>query len=117
MGNFLFETKATQISLEEVGSDVGLAVIAPIDFDEVGPGGDGVVLAEADATGVDGGFGEAGPGGDAGLVAVGADEVAGAEGLAIGAEEMTGGGWLDALGRSSPSGSGHRERAARSSRS
>src|SRR5580704_13019692 len=77
--------------------DVGLAVIAPIDFDEVGPGGDGEVLAKADAAGVDGGFGEAGPGGDAGVVAVGADEVAGAESLAIGADEMTGGSGLDAL--------------------
>ena len=77
--------------------DVGLAVIAPIDFDEVGPRSNGEVLAETDTHGVNGGFGEAGPGSDAGVVAVGADEVAGAESLAIGADEMTGGSGLDAL--------------------
>ena len=45
------------------------------------------MLAEANAAGVDGGFGEAGPGGDAGTGAVGADDVASAEGLAIGVDE------------------------------
>jgi hypothetical protein len=65
---------------------VGLTVVAPVDFDVVGPGSDGVVLAEADAAGVCGGFCKAGPFGDAGLVAIGSDEVAGAEGLAIGVD-------------------------------
>src|SRR5271170_5131078 len=66
------------------GSDVGLAVVAPIDFDESAPGSDGIVLAEADAAGVDDASGEPGPGCDAGLVAVGTDEEAGAEGLGAG---------------------------------
>jgi hypothetical protein len=70
-----------------VGRDVGLTDVAPVDFDEVRPRGDGVVLAEADAARLDAGFGEAGPGGDAGAGTVGADEVAGAEGLAIAVDE------------------------------
>ena len=36
------------------GGDVGLAVTAPVDFDEVGPGSDGVVLAEAESAGAGG---------------------------------------------------------------
>jgi hypothetical protein len=60
------------------------------------------VLAEADAAGVDGGFGEAGPIGDAGVVAVGADEVAGAEDLTVSADEVAGWGGLDALDRVLP---------------
>src|SRR6266576_7013273 len=70
-----------------VGGDVGLADVAPVDLDEVRPWGDGVVLAEADAARVDGGFGEAGPDCDTGAGAIGADEVAGAEGLAIAVDE------------------------------
>src|SRR5882672_4480133 len=70
-----------------VGGDVGLAEVAPVDLDEVRPWGDGVVLAEADAARVEGGFGEAGPDGDAGAGTVGADDVAGAEGLAIAVDE------------------------------
>jgi hypothetical protein len=62
-------------------------MVAPVDLDEVGPWRDRVVLAEADAAGVDGGGGEAGCCGDAGLVAVGADEVAGGESLAVGADD------------------------------
>jgi hypothetical protein len=42
-----------------------LAIVAPIDFDEVGPGGDRVVLAKADAARVNGGCGEVCPAGDA----------------------------------------------------
>ncbi len=79
------------------GCDVGLAVVAPVDLDEVGPGGDGVVLTQADAARVGRRCGEAGPGSDAGVVAVGTDEVAGAEGLAVGADEVAGGGGFDAL--------------------
>ncbi len=52
--------------------------------------------------GVGGGLFEAGPLGDAGLVAVGGDEVAGAEGLAVGVDEMAVGDWLDALDGVSP---------------
>jgi hypothetical protein len=70
------------------GGDVGLAVVGPVDLDEVGPGGDVVVLAEADAAGVGGGLFEVGPLGDAGLVAVGTDEVAGAKGAAIGVNQV-----------------------------
>ena len=55
------------------------------------------MLAQTDAPGVNVAAIEPGRCGDAGVVAVGADEVAGAEGLAIGADEMTCGGWLDAL--------------------
>src|SRR5713226_1736975 len=80
-----------------VGRDVGLAESAPVDFDEVRPWGDGVVLAEADAARLDGCFGEASPGGDTGAGTVGADEVAGAEGLAIAADESAFGRGRDAL--------------------
>ncbi len=33
------------------GGDVGLAIVAPVDLDVAGPGGEGEVLAEADALG------------------------------------------------------------------
>ena len=69
-----------------VWGDVGLAELAPIDLEEVCPRGDGVVLAKSDTAGSSCGLGEAGPGGDAGVVAVGADDVAAAKGLAIGAD-------------------------------
>ncbi len=68
------------------GGDVGLGVVGPVDFDEVCPGGDGEVLAEAYAAGAGGGSFEAGAGADAGLGAVGADDPAGAEGFVIGVD-------------------------------
>ena len=76
-------------------------MVAPIDFDEVSPRGDGVVLAEADAAGMGGGFFEASPLCDAGLVAVGADEEAGAKGLVVCADEIAAGDRPDALDRKS----------------
>ena len=48
------------------GGDVSLAVVAPVDFDEVTPGCYGVVLAKTDASGPDDARGETGQGGDAG---------------------------------------------------
>src|ERR1700739_1269170 len=80
-----------------VGGDVGLADVAPVDLDEVGPWSDGVVLAEADAARLDGIVGEAGPGGDAGAGTVGADKIAGVEGLAIAVDESAAGCGSDAL--------------------
>jgi len=61
-------------------------VIGPIDLDEVRPGGDGEVLAEADAASACGGSFESGPGADAGLMAVGTDDPTGASGVAIRAD-------------------------------
>ena len=62
-------------------------MVAPVDFDEVWSREvDGEVLAEADALGAVGGTVEGGPGADAGLVAVGSDDVAGADGVAVGAD-------------------------------
>ena len=75
--------------------DVGLAMVAPVDLNEVGPRSDRVVLAKADAAGVDGGGGEAGCCGDAGLMAVRSDEVASAQCLMVGADDSTLGSWLD----------------------
>ena len=72
------------------GSDVGLSVVAPIDLDEVGlnirQGIQGEVLAEADAAGADRGAIETGPGADARLMAVGSDDIAGPDGVAVGAD-------------------------------
>src|SRR5580698_7823243 len=69
------------------GSDVGLAVVAPVDFDKPAPWSDGVVLTKANAAGVSVAPVESGQGGDAGLVAVGADKVAGAEGVGVGVDD------------------------------
>jgi hypothetical protein len=70
-------------------------MVTPVNLDEVGPWSDRVVLAEADAAGVGGGGGEVGCCGHAGLVAVGADEVAGGEGLVVGADESALGSGFD----------------------
>lgn len=64
--------------------NVSLAVVAPVDFDEVTPGFYGVVLAQTDTAGPDDARGETGQGGDAGPVAVGTDEVTSADGLRVG---------------------------------
>jgi len=62
-------------------------VVAPVDFGEFRPRGDGVVLAEADALRMDGVVGEASPGCDSGTGTVGADEVSGVKCLAIAVDE------------------------------
>src|SRR5260370_5119110 len=101
-GDFLICDEGDADFMGGVGGDVGLADVAPVDLDEVCPRGDGVVLAEADAARLDGGFGEAGPGGDAGAGTVGTDEVAGAEGLAIAMDERAFGCGGDALDGGGP---------------
>ena len=68
------------------GGDVGLAVIAPVDFDEVWRRFDLEVLAEAYALGAVGDAIERCAGSDAGLVAVGSDDEAGLDGVAVGAD-------------------------------
>jgi hypothetical protein len=79
------------------GSYVGLSEVAPVDFNEVCPGLDCIVLAEADAAGVDADFSEAGPCSDAGVVTVGSDQVASINGLAVGSNENASGGGFDVL--------------------
>jgi hypothetical protein len=81
------------------GSDISLAVVAPVNLDMVGPGGEGEVLAEADATRRGDGSVEASPGADAGLVAVGSHDEAGGDGAAIGADGLrqAGSGDVDSL--------------------
>jgi len=48
-GEFFVRDEGDADFVGGVGSDVGLAVVAPVDLDEVRPWGDGVVLAQADA--------------------------------------------------------------------
>jgi hypothetical protein len=69
------------------GRDVGLAVIAPIDFYEVAPGRGGVMLADSDAARIECARVESRNGGYAGVVAVGTDEIAGAKGLGVGVDD------------------------------
>ena len=65
------------------GGDIGLRAIGPVDFDEIGPGGDAEVLAETDTARAGGGSFESGAVADAGLGSVGADDPTGADGSVI----------------------------------
>ena len=84
------------------GSHVGLSEVAPVDFNEVCPGLDCIVLTEADAAGVAADVIEAGPCSDAGVVTIGSDEVTSMDGLAIGANRDAAGCGFDVLDRVFP---------------
>jgi hypothetical protein len=100
--DLLIRDKGDTYLIDGVGRDVGLAEVAPVDLDELCPWGNGVVLAESDATGADRRVGETHCGGHAGLMAVGSNEIASTQCLAISADDSAVWGRLDALNRVFP---------------
>ena len=69
------------------GCDVELAAATPMELDEIAPGRDGVMTAEAEAAAVAAAGIETGPAADAGLRAIGADDPAGADFAAAGVDD------------------------------